>query len=369
MAINEDNTNPKTYVVSYSKRHPITRQPVALRRKGIKSKAEAQRVFNELVVEVEDRLRRAIVPTWEKVVSEFLDASKTRGLSQTTVYAYEKCLNAHTMESWGQRLVDSITNPEIRTLLQDKLGQRAVSHQEYFFKVIRAVFKYALDNGFINRNPVPTMKFKLGEKIKGVLKEDEIRKLLTQAQAIDWEWYPHYALALYTGLRNGELYALTWDKVDLNQRTLLVNRSWTSMTGFKATKSEDDRLVEIAQPLIPLLMDLKADSEGSDFVLPRIDRWDRGLQARDLRLFCQTQSLPTIRFHDLRASWATLLLSKGVEPIKIMKMGGWKDLETMMIYARKAGVDIRGATECLDLHKHGAQIATVTHIGSVRSDL
>jgi len=36
--------------VSYSKRHPITRAPVGLRRKGIKSKGEAQRVLNELVV-------------------------------------------------------------------------------------------------------------------------------------------------------------------------------------------------------------------------------------------------------------------------------------------------------------------------------
>jgi hypothetical protein len=31
-----------------------------------------------------------------------------------------------------------------------------------------------------------------------------------------------------------------------------------------------------------------------------------------------------------------------------MKMGGWRDLETMMIYARKAAVDIRGAIECLN---------------------
>jgi Zn-finger protein len=31
-------------------------------------------------------------------------------------------------------------------------------------------------------------------------------------------------------------------------------------------------------------------------------------------------------------------------------MGGWKDLETMMIYARKAGVDIKGAMDCLNLH-------------------
>lgn len=358
-----------TYVVGYSKRHPITRKPTTLRRKGIKSKAEAQRVYNELVVQVEDKIRRSVTPTWEKTVTDFLVASRNRGLTEATVYAYEKCLKAHTMQTWGHRLIDSITTLDIRNLLEEKLGHRSISHQEYFFKVVRAVFKYVLETGLIIRNPVPTLKFKIGEKIKGVLKEDEMRRLLTQAQILDWEWYPHYALAVYTGMRNGELYALTWDKVDLDQRTILVNRSWNNRNGFKPTKSEDDRIVEIAKPLIPLLMDLKADSAGSDYVLPRMDRWDRGQQARDLRLFCQANGLPLVRFHDLRASWATLLLGNGVEPIKVMKMGGWKDLDTMMIYARKSGIDIRGATASLDIHKHGAQIASVTHIGSASSDL
>jgi integrase len=69
--------------------------------------------------------------------------------------------------------------------------------------------------------------------------------------------------------------------------------------------------------------------------------------------------LPAVRFHDLRASWATVLLSKGVEPIKVMKMGGWKDMKTMMIYTRKAGVDIRGATDCLNLHNPNVDPAEV----------
>ena len=44
------------------------------------------------------------------------------------------------------------------------------------------------------------------------------------------------------------------------------------------------------------------------------------------------------------------MLQKGVEPIKVMIMGGWKDIKTMQLYVRKAGVDIKGITNCLDLH-------------------
>lgn len=141
---------------------------------------------------------------------------------------------------------------------------------------------------------------------------------------------------------------MTWDKVKIDKRQILVNCSWTSRDGFKSTKSGDDRIVEIPKPLIPLLLDLKSQSVGIDFVLPRLRHWDKGEQARPLRLFLQSIGLPQIRFHDLRASWATLLLSKGVAPSKVMSMGGWKDMDTMMIYMRKAGIDIKDATSVLD---------------------
>ena len=87
-------------------------------------------------------------------------------------------------------------------------------------------------------------------------------------------------------------------------------------------------------------------------MLPRIDKWDKGEQARDLRMFLQGIGLPVIRFHDLRATWCTLMLQNGIEPIKVMKMGGWKNISTMERYIRQAGVDIKGITNDLDLHTH-----------------
>lgn len=113
-------------------------------------------------------------------------------------------------------------------------------------------------------------------------------------------------MALYAGMRNGELYALTWGKVNLEQRQILVNCSWSSKDGY-TTKSGDDRLVEIPKPLIPVLNELKIQSAGNNFVLPRLRKWDKRDQARELRFILKSLGQPEIRFHDLRASWATLL--------------------------------------------------------------
>jgi integrase len=187
----------------------------------------------------------------------------------------------------------------------------------------------------------------VGEKIKLVLKENEVKTLLKKARDFDNRWFPIWALACFTGMRNGELFALEWSKVDFKKRVMLVDCSWTKENGYKETKSGDDRIVEIAHSLMPLMNELYKN-KIDEFVLPRVKGWETGEQSRYLRLFLEEINLPTIRFHDLRASWATIMLSKGVEPIKVMAMGGWKDLKTMQIYIRKSGIHIQGITDLLN---------------------
>ena len=111
-----------------------------------------------------------------------------------------------------------------------------------------------------------------------------------------------------------------WNKVNSDARTIKVDTAWNNRDGFKSTKSGDDRIIEIAPSLLPMLKEIKLNPDGSGFVLPRLERWDLGQQAHDLRVFLAGMGLPRIRFHDLRATWATMLLSRGVEAIKVMKM-------------------------------------------------
>ncbi|MEK7691446.1 MAG: tyrosine-type recombinase/integrase, partial [Bdellovibrionota bacterium] len=77
--------------------------------------------------------------------------------------------------------------------------------------------------------------------------------------------------------------------------------------------------------------------------------WTRGGQARELRKFCIGMGLPSIRFHTLRACFATQLIRNGVPPIQIQKICGWRDLKTMQRYIRLAGIEIEGATAGLKI--------------------
>lgn len=70
--------------------------------------------------------------------------------------------------------------------------------------------------------------------------------------------------------------------------------------------------------------------------------WTRGEQAKDLRAFLKGMGFPSIKFHALRACFATQLLAKGIPAAIVMKICGWRDLKTMEFYIRVAGVDEKG---------------------------
>jgi integrase len=337
----------KNYEVSYSRRHPVTKNSMGIKRTGIKTMEEAKKTFNWLIILMEKKISRSMFPLWPDMVDRFLEAFRNRGIANNTVHNYQTTLYAHTYKQWQKKAINEISTSDIRKLILEDLVDKSEATKKSMLKYIRAVFTYAFEIGIVMRDPCPKLKFKNNLKIKSVLKEHEIYALLKAAKSLGHPWFSIWAVACYTGLRNGELYALKWERVDLEKRLMVISLSWNQQNGFKETKSGDDRNVEIAESLLLLLQNLY-ESRVSEFVLPRIEAWNKGSQASILREFLNEHNLPQVRFHDLRASWATIMLSKGVEPIKVMSMGGWKDLKTMQIYIRKSGINIQGITNSLN---------------------
>lgn len=89
-----------------------------------------------------------------------------------------------------------------------------------------AMFRAAVDNDLIRKHPMDGVTFS-----KPVKQKDDIRFLTVEEQKCFLETakrshsYYQYALILETGLRTGELIGLTWDAIDLEKRTLTVNKT------------------------------------------------------------------------------------------------------------------------------------------------
>src|SRR5690606_10977542 len=131
-------------------------------------------------------------------------------------------------------------------------------------------------------------------------------------------------------------------------KKISVSKQWTSKTGFIPTKTRRNRIVPIAPDLLIFLREwrLRCDPER-EFVLPHLEEWKHGEQARITRDFCLSIGITPVKFHDLRATFITNLLSRGESLARVMAMVGHTELKTTNAYLRKAGVDVLGGTDKL----------------------
>lgn len=324
--------------------------------RGFKTKLDAEKYEAKLLRIAERDLieKDAAGETWKFVVDKFEEnISRNENLKSHTRLDYVAAVRKHTM-SFMNRPISSITRADAKALFKE-LSEKGLSigHQKKIKIILSRMHAFAMDEGLApeGANPFRAVEFpKEEEKVPEILSLEEIKTLLKTARDMDHPWYPVWALALLTGMRNGELYALKFSDIDFDNKLITLSRSYNTRTrSIKSTKSGYWRQIPISLELEVLLKELKLKAGSRKEVLPRLPGWDKGVQAKVLRAFCQVAGLPSIKFHTLRACFATQLIRTGVPPIQIQKICGWKDLETMQIYIRLAGIEVQGVTDGLKL--------------------
>lgn len=337
---------------------------------GLKSEQEAEKEMNLLFREGERAvaLKENQGSTWGKVVEEWeLFLKNDVSMNPDTRDDYVRVLVNYTSKWWGRRAAD-ITTTEVRSLIHQIKAQGASnSFQNKMKHTINRVFTFGIESRLIKGIQVsPTFGIKIGrkeEKKPEILTIAEIRKFLVQARLLNHPWYSVWATALLTGMRSGELYALLWTDIDWENEMISVNKSYNGRRNcVKSTKSGEYRDVPISSELMTLLKELKLQAGGRPEVLPRFWEWRKGQQANVLRLFCFGVGIPSIKFHTLRACFATQLLRNSVAPAQVQKICGWKNLETMQRYIRLAGIEVKGATESLRIMPEAEVMAKVVNL-------
>jgi integrase len=170
------------------------------------------------------------------------------------------------------------------------------------------------------------------------LSADEARKLLEAAGEDRLEAL--YVLAIHTGMRQGELLALRWQDVDLENAVASVRRTLTRSGGkvvFAEPKTKKSRrsIRLTPQAVEALRAHLKRQLRDIEILGDRYQ--DQGLvfttatgapinpsnlRQRNFAQLLKRAGLPRIRFHDLRHTCATLLLSRGVHPKFVQELLG-----------------------------------------------
>jgi integrase len=325
----------------------------------LKSEAEAQKEERKLLKELTKaaQIFDGLGLPWESIVQlwwQEVQAGYLGNVTKRSAEGYLSIINKWTTD-WIGCPASEINRADGRRLIQRlEKADLSKAYQKKVKNIVNKVYDWGIEFGYIvglRTSPLKGLLIDKGEeKPPEILSLDEIKRLLTAAKALNHHWYPVWAFAILTGMRSGELHALEWTQVDLEKDLIIVDRSYDSndkSTG--PTKGRYWRTVPINSSLKSLLIDLKKINETTDgFVLPRSKDWNNGDQAKPLRNFLKSIGMKSVKFHSLRACFATQMLANGVSSPIVMKIGGWKKSATMDIYLRLAGVDTKGATDCLE---------------------
>lgn len=382
MAITKVEKNGKTLYFVRVDRKSKTNDEIRVykQRSNIESYEEAKKVEEELI---EDAVREVIArenrgQSWAQLVRDWEEAlykgwGSDRPLQMSTIIDNIAALDKYTTE-WNPRPATSIERSDVRQLfLSMQQNGKSSSRCKAVKNAINGCFKWAIDYGKIKgvvQSPAFGLQIEKSavEKKPEILTLSEIRKLLEVSRVLDHPWFPIWAAALHTGMRSGELHALTWDDIDFEDRKITVNKSWNPrFKKVKTTKSSYWREVPINSELETLLKELKLKAGNRIHVLPRFTDWDRGEAARVLRQFCVGAGLKSVKFHALRACFATQLLRAGVAPVTVMRVAGWKELKTMQHYVRLSGIEIEGATDKLQFISTHEAVGKVIELFGPRS--
>ena len=114
----------------------------------------------------------------------------------------------------------------------------ATPHQKgNVYKMLKRIFQLAVEEGFISKNPTTGIQVRIPAPKQKVLTANEADKLLKEAQSCNHRFYAHWTVALFTGLRNGEIYALKVSDMDLEAGIIHVSKQYTSRDSLYETKT------------------------------------------------------------------------------------------------------------------------------------
>ncbi|MET3846940.1 site-specific integrase [Paenibacillus sp. OAE614] len=334
------------------------------RSKTIKAtgRREAERELAKFQVEVE--AGEYIAPekmTFSSFIEEWKHKYANKHLELKTIENYSHMLKNHILPVFGGKQLNEIKPLHIVSFLKDleqegarkdgKTGGLTSTSIRFIHRIMKDVLDRAVEWKIIKDNPVSSVKRpKISTSNIEVYNEDEVTLLIKALNDEPIHWRIMIILALTTGLRRGELLALEWQHINLEDGVIDVRQSLSYVNGENVIKMPKTRN-SIRKVSVPngLINDLKEYQNHANLIKEQAgDKWEgmnnhffvfstwngkpyyHTVPGTWLRRFIKRKKLKPIRFHDLRHTSATLLINQGIHAKTISSRLGHADIRTTM---------------------------------------
>lgn len=204
--------------------------------------------------------------TVKELEKKWLDLKKME-ISANALNRYESVARNVVPLIGARRLVSAVTKEELLYIRKDLLTGyqsstsskkpakgRSVVTVNYYMTTIAGMFQFAADHGYLETNPFDGIKpLKKARAEPDPLTRDEFIRLIDACR--HQQTKNLWSLAVYTGMRHGELVSLAWEDIDLKAGTITIRRNYTKLGEFTLPKTEasTDRVVHLIQPALSIL--------------------------------------------------------------------------------------------------------------------
>jgi integrase len=318
------------------------------------------------------------IPTFADVSASLL-ASK-ESLRPGTWRNVDIILRQHLLPKWGALRLDYVTVPDIETWMRELIERRSTGTLRNIMTVAGEVYDEAIRHGQWSRpNPFRVAKrpVKQVEAIAdpeaSVDDDEDGERAITEAEVFtapqvrslidhaDDDMRLLVETAAQTGMRQGELLALRWSRIDFKadgtgEIRVEHSLSWAKGPGdakptprlYPPKTKAGKRTIPLTRSLVTALKAHKLShpgeivfSNGGDYERP-----ERALRAVK-RAKRKARNLPDLSFHALRHFFCSSLLGHGKNPLEVQKLAGHKDVSvTLKVYSHWIQ---NGKSEALDL--------------------
>jgi integrase len=303
-----------------------------------------QEVAEKLSKAVSDRVEGIVYDDENMTVGEYFDVwlkGSVRGSVRQSTYDRDASLvNNHLRPALGGIRLKKLSAAHVQGFYRDRLDYGlSPSTVHKMHAILHKALSQALKWHMVPRNVTEAVRPpRPAPREMRPLTAEEARRLLQAAHGNGLEAL--YVLAVTTGMRQGELLALRWQDVDIKNCTVSVRRTLTRNGGVIELGEPKTKKSRRSIRLTPRAIEaLEAHLERQLREIGILgDRYeDQGLvfttstgglinpsnlRQRNFARLLKEARLPHIRFHDLRHTCATLLLTQGTHPKYVQDLLG-----------------------------------------------
>ena len=261
-----------------------------------------------------------------------------------TANRYQLIIEVYTIPRIGDIKLKKLTTRHLQKLYKDLLdGGRvhpgkcqsaglSTTTVRSAHLMLHAALERAVKERLIPRNPTEDCIAPKPRKIEmQILPSEDMHAYLEVAKARDL--LPMFYLELVSGLRKGELVALRWDDLDIQNKTISVSKQYVrnpdgSLELTRPKTENSVRLVSIPQAAVDLLIQEHDKHPNSPYMFPSPitgEMYHPDSVVNLHKKILKDAGLPHIRFHDLRHTFATTALQNGVDVKTVSSMLGHYD--------------------------------------------